>query len=76
VLAAQTKDDEPGLRYRFSYSALADLRRQGDRFSDLLAFNAHLGGLRTAGRVVTPFLYSCPELRVIPFLVRTRWISF
>jgi predicted permease len=58
VLAAQTKDDETGLRYRFSYSALADLRRQGDRFSDLLAFNAQLGGLQTAGRVVTPFLYS------------------
>ena len=29
VLAAQVKDDETGLRYRFSFSALNDLRRQG-----------------------------------------------
>jgi predicted permease len=56
VLAAQTKDDETGLRYRFSYGALVDLRRQANRFSDLLGFNAMLGGLQAAGRV-TPFLY-------------------
>ncbi len=56
VLAAQIKDDETGLKYRFSYGALSDLRRQADRFSDLVGFNAMIGGLHT-GRKVTPFLY-------------------
>src|ERR1017187_7189901 len=57
VLAAQFKDDETGLRFRFSFPALNDLRRQADRFSDIFAFNALLGGLQ-ANKRVTPFLYS------------------
>ena len=57
VLAAQLKDDETGLRYRFSFPALNDLRRQSDRFSNIFGFNASLGGLQANHRV-TPFLYS------------------
>jgi predicted permease len=57
VLAAQLKDDDTGLRFRFSFAALNDLRRQADRFSDIFGFNAMLGGLR-ANKRVTPFLYS------------------
>ena len=56
VLAAQTRNDQTGLRYRFSFSALQDLRRQADRFSDILAFCPLLGGFHSAGHV-TPFLY-------------------
>jgi len=56
VLAAQLKDDETGLRYRFSFAALNDLRRQADRFSDIFGFDAVLGGLQ-ANKRVTPVLY-------------------
>ena len=57
VLAAQTKGDETGFEYRFSYPALEDFRRQSDSFSDLFAFNAMLGGLGADGKT-TPVLYS------------------
>jgi len=57
VLAAQLKDDETGLRYRFSFAELNDLRRQADRFSDIFGFNAMLGGLQVDRRV-KPILYS------------------
>lgn len=57
VLAAQLKDDETGLRFRFSLAALNDLRRQADRFSDVFGFNAMLGGLQANNRV-TPILCS------------------
>jgi macrolide transport system ATP-binding/permease protein len=67
VLAAQLKDDETGLRYRFSFAALNDLRRQADRFSDVFAFNAMLGGLRANNRV-TPFLYSTVTGNFFPAL--------
>ncbi|SPF56334.1 exported hypothetical protein [Candidatus Sulfopaludibacter sp. SbA4] len=50
VLAAQTKGDETGFEYRFSYPALEDFRRQADRFSDIFAFNAMLGGLGADGK--------------------------
>lgn len=67
VLAAQLKDDETGLRYRFSFAALNDLRRQADRFSDVFGFNAMLGGLRANNRV-TPFLYSTVTGNFFPAL--------
>src|SRR5260370_37006443 len=35
VLAAQTKGDETGLKYRLSYPALIDFRKQASGFSDL-----------------------------------------
>ena len=57
VLAAQVKDDETGLRYRFSFLALNDIRRQAGRFRDIFGFNVLLGGLHT-GQRVAPFLYS------------------
>jgi predicted permease len=57
VLAAQLKTDETGLRFRFSYPALNDLRHQADRFSDIFGFNAMLGGFQVH-RKVTSFLYS------------------
>jgi predicted permease len=67
VLAAQTKDDETGLRYRFSYPALEDLRKQGDRFSDVFGFNVLLGGLQAGGKV-TPFCYSVVTGNYFPAL--------
>lgn len=57
VLAAQIKDDETGLRYRFSFQALNDLRRDAGAFSDVFGFNVGMGGLHT-GQRVAPFLYS------------------
>src|SRR5437016_1370048 len=57
VLAAETKGDDTGFQYRFSYPALEDFRRQADRFSDIFAFNAMLGGLGADGRTAQ-ILYS------------------
>ena len=57
VLAAETKGDETGFQYRFSYPAMEDFRRQADRFSDIFAFNAVLGGLGADGKT-TQVLYS------------------
>jgi len=57
VLASQFKYDDTGLRYRFSFGALNDLRRQSDCFSEIFGFNAFLGGLHT-GKKVVPYLYS------------------
>src|SRR5262245_26071292 len=45
VLAAQTKGDETGFSYRFSYAALEDLRKQADRFKNIFAFNTELAGI-------------------------------
>src|SRR4051812_15145743 len=42
VLAADTKGDDTGFRYRFSYSALQDLRRETTIFSDVFAFELGL----------------------------------
>ena len=67
VLAAQFKDDETGMRYRFSFLALNDLRRQAGRFSDVFGFNAGMGGLHTGKRVV-PFLYSTVTGNYFPAL--------
>src|SRR5579872_546644 len=57
VIAADTRGDETGLRYKFSYSALEDLRRQSDKFSDLFAYSPRLGGFTSDGKT-TQFLYS------------------
>jgi predicted permease len=67
VLAAQTKDDETGLRYRFSYPALEDLRQQGDRFSDVIAFDVLIGGLQAGGKV-HPFVYTAVSGNCFPAL--------
>jgi len=57
VIAADTKGDETGLRYRFSYLALEDLRHQTEKFSDLFAYSPRLGGLTSRAKT-TQFLYS------------------
>lgn len=57
VLAASTRGDETGFRYRLSFAALQDLRRQADRFSDIFAFNANLSGLTVDGKT-SQFLLS------------------
>ena len=57
VLAAQSKGDETGVQYRFSYPALGDFRRQADVFSDVFAFDVVLGGLGVDGRTAQ-VLYS------------------
>ncbi len=56
-LAAQTKGDETGLRFRFSYPALEDFRKQADCFSDIFAFNVLIAGLSADGKV-TQFTFS------------------
>ncbi len=51
VLAADTKGDDTGLRYRHSYQVLEDLRRQAtNEFSDLFAFELWVGGFSTGGK--------------------------
>src|SRR5271157_3551141 len=57
VLAAQNPNDQSGLGFRLSYPALADLRRQAEGFSDLVASNTLLGGLNTNDKT-TQFVYS------------------
>jgi len=57
VIAADTKGDETGLQFRFSYSALEDFRHQADKFSDLFAYSPRLGGLTFGGKS-TQFMYS------------------
>src|ERR1041385_9057178 len=57
VLAAETRGDDTGFEYRFSYPALEDFRRHADRFSDIFAFNAMLGGLGADGKTAQ-ILYS------------------
>jgi predicted permease len=51
VLAADTKGDDTGLRYRHSYQVLQDLRQQGTHvFSDVFAFGLWVGGFSTGGK--------------------------
>src|SRR5438874_11804195 len=45
VLAADTKGDETGFRFTFSYAALEDIRRQSDSFTEVFAFTPSIGGL-------------------------------
>ena len=44
VLAADTKGDETGLQFNFSYAALQDLRRQTDSFTDVFAYTLGISG--------------------------------
>ncbi len=67
VLAAQTKGDETGFQYRFSYPALVDFRNQADRFSGIFAFNAMLGGLGADGKT-SQVLYSAVTGNYFPVL--------
>ena len=57
VIAADTKGDETGLRYRFSVAALEDFRHQANTFSDLFAFTPRIGGF-SSGTKTTQFMYS------------------
>jgi predicted permease len=57
VLAADTKGDETGFRFTFSYAALQDLRRQGESFTDVFAASPAISGLSTGDRT-SQFLYS------------------
>src|SRR5579863_4069308 len=57
VMAAQTKGDETGFRYRYSFPALQDFRQQADRFSDVFAFDLDLGGLTISGKAYQ-FMYA------------------
>ncbi|MGH9645514.1 MAG: ABC transporter permease, partial [Bryobacteraceae bacterium] len=57
VIAADTKGDETGLRFRFSYAALEDFRHQADKFSDLFAYSPRLGGF-SSGTKTTQLMYS------------------
>jgi len=57
VIAADTKGDETGLRWRFSYQALQDFRNQTSKLSDVFAYSPRLGGL-AFGTKTTQFMYS------------------
>jgi predicted permease len=57
VVAAQTKGDDTGIRYRFSFAALQDLRRQAGVFADVFGFDVGISGLSAAGKT-TEFFYS------------------
>jgi predicted permease len=57
VLAADTKGDETGFLFNFSYPALQDIRRQSDSFSEVFGFSAEISGLSRGDRT-TRFLYS------------------
>jgi predicted permease len=57
VIAAQTKGDQTGFQFRYSFAAMRDLRNQADCFSDLFAFRTDLTGIDINGRA-SQFLYS------------------
>ena len=56
VLAAKTKGDETGLRYRFSFLQVQDLRRQSEQFSDVFGAGIDEGGISISGKAY-PFIY-------------------
>ena len=56
VIAAEMPGDETGFRYRFSYLALNDYRRETQVFSDVFAFDTRIAGITAAGRT-TQFVY-------------------
>ena len=56
VLAAKTKGDETGFRYRFSFLQLQDLRRERSQFSDVFGADIDEGGMSIAGKAY-PFVY-------------------
>src|SRR5579862_7925473 len=45
IIAADTKGDETGLRFRFSYPAVEDFRQQAEPFSDVFAYTPRISGL-------------------------------
>src|SRR5579863_8012130 len=57
VLAAQTKDDDTGLRYQLSYPALRDFRAPASPFSEVFAFDLGVGGF-SAGTRTVQFVYA------------------
>jgi predicted permease len=57
VLAADTKGDETGFRFTFSYATLQDLQLQLGDFADLFASTPSISGLSTGDRT-SQFLYS------------------
>ena len=57
VIAADTKGDDTGLRFRFSYPALEDFRHQASSFSAVFAYSPRIGGLMADGKT-TQFMYS------------------
>jgi len=67
VIAADTKGDETGLRWRFSYQALQDFRNQTGKFSDVFAYSPRLGGL-AFGTKTTQFMYSAITGNYFPAL--------
>jgi predicted permease len=67
VLAAQTKGDDVGLRYRFPFAVVQDLRAQAGCFSDVLAFGLGLSGINADGRT-TEFFYSIVTGNFFPAL--------
>ena len=56
VLAAQTKGDETGFRYRLSFLQIQDLRQQAPQFSGVFAAGLDEGGISIAGRAY-PFIF-------------------
>jgi predicted permease len=57
IVASVLPGDETGLRYRFSYPALEDYRREAAVFSDVFAFDVRIGGLRGTDGKTTQFVY-------------------
>lgn len=45
VLAADTKGDETGFRFQFSFAQLQDFRRQAESFSEVFAFTPRIDGI-------------------------------
>ncbi len=67
VLAARTKGDDLGLRYRLSYAALQDFRAQATDFSEIFGYSSGIGGLSADGKV-TQFLDSAVTGNLFPAL--------
>lgn len=56
VLAAATKGDETGFRYRLSFLQMQDVRRQAPQFSDVFGADVDQGGLSLQGHAY-PFVF-------------------
>jgi macrolide transport system ATP-binding/permease protein len=67
VLAADTKGDETGFRYRVSFPALQELRRETSTFSDVFAFEVGISGLSADGKT-SQILYSVVTGNYFPSL--------
>jgi predicted permease len=49
VIAADTKGDETGFRFQFSFAQIEDFRRQADSFSEVFAFTPRIDGISDGG---------------------------